>query len=77
MKDYLPYIFIILIVALIILLICDSLIIKIKYYSISNNIVKKEKCHLNEGIKIVYFSDLHIGREMKKNALNKRIELLK
>lgn len=77
MKEYLPYLIIIVIIALIILLICDSLIVKIKYYSISNNIVKKEKQHLNEGIKIVYFSDLHIGREMKKKSLIKRIELLK
>lgn len=76
MKDYLPYIIIFLIIALIVLLIIETISIKIKYYSISNKRVTKEKSHLNKGIKIVYFSDLHIGREMKKKALLKRVKLL-
>lgn len=78
-----PYLNLIVIVAIIILMIAmfailynDTKTIKITKYTIKNNIVYNGIDNF-KGIKIVFFSDLHIGKFNKKNELKKILNTLK
>lgn len=78
-----PYLNLIVIVAIIFLMIAmfaimyiDTTKIKELKYTIKNNKVYKG-IETFKGFKIVFFSDLHIGKLKKKNELNKIVELLK
>lgn len=81
MKNYIPFIitFIILIVIIlfIFLLIKETLKIRIVHYKVKNGSIEEGMISENNPIRIVYFSDLHLGRFLKKKELNKKIQLLK
>ena len=77
MEKYLPYIIalILVIISFICLLTYETIRIKITYYNIVNRKVSKQKS-CEKGIKIIFFSDLHIGKCMKKSDLKKIVKIL-
>lgn len=77
MEKYLPYIItsILAVTLLIGFIIYETIRLKITYYSIVNRKVSKQTSD-TKGIKIVFFSDLHIGKCMQKNDLKKIVKRL-
>lgn len=68
---------VLLMILLFIKILIDTIIIKKRYYQIKNHVltIKKDKCF--NGIKIIYFSDLHLGKCLKKKSFFKLMDKLK